>query len=550
MTKTEYLQLIKEGEDDFYSIDTVNRNLDKIDSMFGKLAWFCVCGSRKMDVNKIVDAEGFQLFSGVRAIVYFTWGNTAENITMNINGTGAYPVKYKNEPLPAGFIQAEWALEVVYHAGCWRVVGDLADKRAQELAERIDGMTPSDIGALPASGNAVSASKWNTARKINGMSIDGTADRTNYGVCSTSGSTAAKTVSCAGFNLATGAEITVKFNNTNTASNPTMNVNGTGAKAIYYKGVTVPSGYIVANGMYTFRYNGTQWEFVGDNTQKQVDDMTTRLNNLKASDIDAPVSGNAVSASKWNTTRKINGMSIDGTADRTNYGICSTEGSVALKTVSCPGFSLVMGAEITVKFNNTNTALYPTLNVNSTGAKDIWYRGTSMTYGLILADGTYTFRYNGTQWEFVGDNTQKQVDALNSKISSLQAEVLDLRMLISALVEKIGVDPIDGMLWEYMSQDTIPRTDSQILGAKCECVHVEKGVIYKVVTSVAEEYKYSVFAVMEVIGGYPNFGYNGKRISGTGAKDSFIIKPNESSTYLLINCCDPDTDIEVYKLKF
>ena len=184
MTKTEYLQLIKEGEDDFYSIDTVNRNLDKIDSMFGKLAWFCVCGSRKMDVNKIVDAEGFQLFSGVRAIVYFTWGNTAENITMNINGTGAYPVKYKNEPLPAGFIQAEWALEVVYHAGCWRVVGDLADKRAQELAERIDGMTPSDIGALPASGNAVSASKWNTARKINGMSIDGTADRTNYGVCS------------------------------------------------------------------------------------------------------------------------------------------------------------------------------------------------------------------------------------------------------------------------------------------------------------------------------------------------------------------------------
>lgn len=271
MTKTEYLQLIKEGEDDFYSIDTVNRNLDKIDSMFGKLAWFCVCGSRKMDVNKIVDAEGFQLFSGVRAIVYFTWGNTAENITMNINGTGAYPVKYKNEPLPAGFIQAEWALEVVYHAGCWRVVGDLADKRAQELAERIDGMTPSDIGALPASGNAVSASKWNTARKINGMSIDGTADRTNYGVCSTSGSTAAKTVSCAGFNLATGAEITVKFNNTNTASNPTLNVNGMGAKAIYYKGVPVPSGYIVANGMYTFRYNGTQWEFVGDLCQKQVE---------------------------------------------------------------------------------------------------------------------------------------------------------------------------------------------------------------------------------------------------------------------------------------
>ncbi len=557
MTKTEYLQLIKEGEDDFYSIDTVNRNLDKIDSMFGKLAWFCVCGSRKMDVNKIVDAEGFQLFSGVRAIVYFTWGNTAENITMNINGTGAYPVKYKNEPLPAGFIQAEWALEVVYHAGCWRVVGDLADKRAQELAERIDGMTPSDIGALPVSGNAVSASKWNTARKINGMSIDGTADRTNYGVCSTSGSTAAKTVSCAGFNLATGAEITVKFNNTNTSTNPTLNVNGTGAKAIYYKGVTVPSGYIVANGMYTFRYNGTQWEYVGDNTQKQVDDMTTRLNNLKASDIDAlPVSGNAVSASKWNTTRKINGMSIDGTADRTNYGVCSTEGSVALKTVSCPGFSLVMGAEITVKFNNTNTALNPTLNVNSTGAKAIYYKGAAVPSGYIASNGTYTFRYTGMQWEVVGEITNKQVEVLDAKIFNLQTEIqklgkeiFDFKEITSAIFERIELECTNGMLWEYRTVDLIPKIASPINGAKCVAVQLEKGVLYKVVTSILESYTYSFFAIMEVIGS-DNFGDNGCKKLGSGGKESFIIKPKESSTYLLINCCDPDTDIEVYKLKF
>ena len=246
-----------------------------------KLAWFCVCGSRKADIEKIVDAEGFQLFNGVRAVVYFTWGNTAENITLNINGTGAYPVRYKNASLPAGFIQAEWAVEVAYHAGCWRVVGDLADRKAQELAERLDGMTPSDIGALPASGNAVSASKWNTARKINGMSIDGTADRTNYGVCSTSGSTAAKTVSCSGFNLVTGAEVTVKFNHTNTALNPTLNVNGTGAKAVYYKGVALPSGHIVSNGTYTFRYNGTQWEFVGDLTQEQVDKLDAEVSRLR-----------------------------------------------------------------------------------------------------------------------------------------------------------------------------------------------------------------------------------------------------------------------------
>ena len=380
--------------------------------------WFCVCGSRKADVAKTVDLEGFRLFDGVRAAVYFTWGNTAENITLNINGTGAYPVKYKNEPLPAGFIQAEWAVEVAYHAGFWRVVGDLADKRAQELAERIDGMMPSDIGALPVSGNAVSASKWNTARKINGMGIDGTADRTNYGVCPTSGSTAAKTVSCTGFNLVAGAEVTVKFNNTNTALNPTLNVNGTGAKAVYYKGAAVLPGYIRSGGIYTFRYTGTRWEAVGDLTQEQVDALKLKISSLQA------------------------------------------------------------------------------------------------------------------------------------EVLGLKTEVADLKTVTSALFEKIGTDPIDGALWEYRSQDSIPRTESRITGAKCESIQLEKGATYKVVTSIAEEYKGEVFAVMEVIGSYPNYGYNGTRINGTGAKDSFTIKPRESSAYLLINCCGMDSNIEVYKLNF
>lgn len=113
-------------------------------------------------------------------------------------------------------------------------------------------------------GNAATATKWVTARTINGMSIDGSANRTNYGTCSTSASTVSKTVSCTGFTLITGAEITVKFTNGNTASNPTLNVNSTGAKSIYYKGTNIVPSYLKAKCIYTFRYNGTQWEVVGD----------------------------------------------------------------------------------------------------------------------------------------------------------------------------------------------------------------------------------------------------------------------------------------------
>lgn len=281
MTKTEYLELVKEGEDDFYNIETVNRNLDKIDSMFEKLAWFWNCGNGKADVAKSVDAEGFRLFQGVRIVIRFQLGNTAADFTMNVNGTGNIPVRYRGVPVPADYIRVGHMIEFVYYENCWNVVGDLTQAQVDALETRLNDLTPADIGALPSSGNAVSASKWNTARKINGMSIDGTADRTNYGVCSTSGSTTAKTVSCTGFSLITGAEITVKFNNTNTASNPMLNVNSTGAKAIYYKGKAVPAGYIAAKGTYTFRYNGTQWELVGDiNTDTTYSEATASKSGL------------------------------------------------------------------------------------------------------------------------------------------------------------------------------------------------------------------------------------------------------------------------------
>ena len=128
----------------------------------------------------------------------------------------------------------------------------------------VTGLQSALDGKLSTTGNAASASKWATARNINGLSVDGTANRVNFGTCSTAAGTAAKTVDCAGFSLVTGAEITVKFTVTNSAANPTLNVNNTGAKAIYYRGAAISAGYLAANRTYTFRYNGTQYDLVGD----------------------------------------------------------------------------------------------------------------------------------------------------------------------------------------------------------------------------------------------------------------------------------------------
>ena len=112
--------------------------------------------------------------------------------------------------------------------------------------------------------NVGSATKLANKRTIDGMQFDGSANIHHYGVCSTAVDTAAKTVTLAGFALATGARITVRFTATNTATSPTLNVNSTGAKPIQYRNAAIAPGYLAANHVYEFVYDGASWELVGD----------------------------------------------------------------------------------------------------------------------------------------------------------------------------------------------------------------------------------------------------------------------------------------------
>ena len=112
------------------------------------------------------------------------------------------------------------------------------------------------------------------------------------------------------------------------------------------------------------------------------------------------VSGNAGTATKLATARTIDGVSFDGNAAITHYGTCSTAAATAAKVVACTGFTLVTGAEITVRFSQSNTATNPTLNVNNTGAKDIYYGGNKVT-NEIVANNPYTLIYTGTRYEMI-----------------------------------------------------------------------------------------------------------------------------------------------------
>lgn len=90
--------------------------------------------------------------------------------------------------------------------------------------------------------------------------IDYTFDKPYFGVCETAAATQAKVVTCDEFRLKKGTLLAVQFTYANTASSPSMNVNGTGAIAICgTNGYYVNANMWTANQVVHFVYNGTWW---------------------------------------------------------------------------------------------------------------------------------------------------------------------------------------------------------------------------------------------------------------------------------------------------
>lgn len=91
---------------------------------------------------------------------------------------------------------------------------------------------------------------------------------TPYATSSTGASTQAKVATLtpnSNFSLETGVRVAVKFSAENTASSPTLNVNGSGAKTIQFRGAALTSSLYrwAANSVVEFMYDGTYWQMLG-----------------------------------------------------------------------------------------------------------------------------------------------------------------------------------------------------------------------------------------------------------------------------------------------
>lgn len=188
-----------------------------------------------------------------------------------------------------------------------------------------------------------------------------------FGTCSTAAGTAAKvvTIDDPSWTLKVGNIIGVKATTSNTASNVTLNVNGTGAKSIYYDTYVYTGSTTAyttkANAVTYFIYDGTYWVWID---------------------------------CSWN---------LDSNTYTSAY--CTTGASTAAKTASLSNYILKDNSYTFISISNANTAQSAlTLNINSKGAKPIYINGTaSSATNYTLPAGTYIIYYDGTNYQFRTD---------------------------------------------------------------------------------------------------------------------------------------------------
>ena len=213
-----------------------------------------------------------------------------------------------------------------------------------------------------------------------------------YGTCSTASDTVAKVVTLSDFNkLITGVTIHVKFTNSNTATNPTLNVNSTGAKSIYKYGTTVPGTTELTSwptgAVVSFTYDGSAWimnDHIDDtDTDTKVTQAYSTTNNAYPVLLSA-VAGISSTASRGDQTSIVNNQ------------IYANPSTGRLYANIPEAFLFWGGKDFSGSYGPIDAAMIPTLSAN----RAAFYPGDRIVV-------EYT-RDGGTTWlDYGADNTTK-----------------------------------------------------------------------------------------------------------------------------------------------
>ena len=178
----------------------------------------------------------------------------------------------------------------------------------------------------------------------------------------------------------------ILYNNTGSANSKdaTLKLNGGTAVPIYYQGGRIPAGKWPNHSVGLFVYN------------------TTELNTGCWS---------MVYSYGANTTYTPNSLGF-------GYGTCDTDAGTAAKVATLSGYSLVNGGIVAIKFSKDVTSASSTLNINSKGAKAIYFKNAALGTNVIKAGDLVTLIYDGSYYRILAiDRAQTVADATKGTLT-------------------------------------------------------------------------------------------------------------------------------------
>ena len=195
-----------------------------------------------------------------------------------------------------------------------------------------------------------------------------------YGTCSTGADVNSKEVTCANFVLFKGARLQMRFQNANTALNPTLNVNNTGAKNIYL------NDSIINNTNRLIWIANSKIDFVYDDVGWVIQNVPSGL-----------------------------------------FGTCNTVGGTSAKQVTCGEAVVCKGSSLSVQMTYGNTAADASLNLNSTIPIDIYANDAKLTTNSRYNWNSNTiqnFIFDGQYWRMTDDTSKTSATAYISTINN------------------------------------------------------------------------------------------------------------------------------------
>lgn len=97
------------------------------------------------------------------------------------------------------------------------------------------------------------------------------------------------------------------------------------------------------------------------------------------------------------------------------YGTCSTAAATTAKVATITGYQLVKNGYVAIRFTNAVPAS-STLNINSLGAKAIYWQNAAITANVISAGNTALFVYDGTYYRLL--SIDKNIQTLSYTVVS------------------------------------------------------------------------------------------------------------------------------------